>query len=66
MSLPPSRLFLIAALGLIAAGSEGCVAASVAGAAVGAAAKVTTTAVDVGAGAVGAAGKAVTGGSSSK
>jgi hypothetical protein len=70
--VPKSVLATYAALGLLALGLQGCIAATVAGAtlgvagaAVGTAAKVGVTAVKVTGSAVGAVGHAVTGGSPS-
>ena len=60
------RLAVYACLTVLGLTLQGCVAASVAGAAVGATAKVAGTAVGLTADAVGAAGRAVTGGSKSK
>ncbi|HEY2661899.1 MAG TPA: hypothetical protein VGI79_19415 [Caulobacteraceae bacterium] len=61
-----SRSAVYACLILLSLTLQGCVAASVAGAAVGATAKVAGTAVGLTADAVGAAGRVVTGGSKSK
>lgn len=61
-----ARAALFIRLTILALALQGCVVASVAGAAVGATAKVAGTAVGLTADAVGAAGRAATGGSKSK
>ncbi len=61
-----SRLALLAGLATLALSLQGCLAATVAGAAVGTTAKVATTAIGVTVHAAGAAGRAATGGSGSK